>query len=136
MTVRIEESAAELYGRAHDLHYIDGDLDRAAVLYAELRARFPGATEARYARTQLDNIERRRSYVPPGPRTLEQRIADEFQCRCGARDCTVSDARLGGGSAYRDDHGSPYLAVACKGCARVELLDRSILEGREDPAGG
>ena len=50
------DRADEIYAIAYELHYRAKNLDAAEVVYKFICARFPGAVEEGYARSQLDNI--------------------------------------------------------------------------------
>jgi hypothetical protein len=47
----------ELYKRAHDLHHMSHNLDRAMELYKQIIEQFPESPEAQHARTQIESIE-------------------------------------------------------------------------------
>lgn len=49
---------ADLYKKAYDAHYEDGDLEEARVLYQQLVEGFAQSKEAGYARSQLEHLNR------------------------------------------------------------------------------
>ncbi len=83
-------SCIDLYEEAHDAHYRDREYERALDLYKSIIKEFPGSAEARYARTQIENIAQsgQGMMLDPGPLpdinsndtlgSMEQRIGDRL----------------------------------------------------------
>jgi rubrerythrin len=56
-----DRTSGKLYSKAHDIHYLDKNIDRAYWLYKQIIDDFPDSKEAGYAKTQIQNIENSRN---------------------------------------------------------------------------
>lgn len=79
-----EKTAGRLYSRAHDIHYVDKNYDRAYWLYKDIIDDFPDSKESGYAKTQIQNIEKSRDLEEEennleenDNKQLEQEITDD-----------------------------------------------------------
>lgn len=59
------ENSKELYEKAYELHYKKSDLNLAYYAYKDLVEKFPDKIEAKYAYTQILNIENNPGFIKP-----------------------------------------------------------------------
>jgi tetratricopeptide (TPR) repeat protein len=68
-----------LYDKAHKLHYSDANYDEALILYEEIIEKYPDSADAKYAKTQIENINhmsdvRKNAYI-----SRKENSSNDFQ---------------------------------------------------------